>query len=58
MKDKPSEESSPPGKSTVNTTQKKAYQRPLLHRYGAIHLLTRGSFSVGVPDGGSGMQMG
>ena len=58
MKDKPSEESSTPDKSAVKTTQKKAYQRPVLHLYGAVHLLTRGPSPVGIPDGGSGMQMG
>jgi len=55
MKYKHREESSTPDKSAVNTTQKKAYQRPLLHLYGAIHLLTRGA-SEGAGDGGAGMQ--
>lgn len=55
MKDKPSEESSPPDKSAVNTTQRKAYQRPVLHLYGAVHLLTRGA-SAGAGDGASAMQ--
>jgi len=55
MKDKPSEESNTPEKSAVNTTQKKAYQRPVLHLYGAVHLLTRGA-SAGTADGSSTMQ--
>jgi len=55
MKYKHSEESSHPAKSAVNTTQKKAYQRPVLHLYGAVHLVTRGA-TAGGGDGGSSMQ--